>query len=458
MSSRARLVGLTERMGIVPMTSAAAELPRSLWAATACPVPAYATARSDTVADVVVIGGGYTGLSTALHLAQKGRKVVVLEAAEPGWGASGRNGGQIIAGMKATVGELAALFGEDTATRMVANMGLSADLVFALVEKYGMDCHAVRSGWLQAAHGPKPFRDLIVPRYEQWRGLGVEAELLDASATAAAVGVASSPYHAAWRDPRGGTLQPLSYARELARAAMSEGAEVITRTSATSLRRHSDVWEIEAGGMRLRAGQVVLATNAYATAHADSLWPGLGRAVIPVTSFQMATHPLDEKFDHLLPAGLGVTDSRRLLLYFRRDHQRRLVMGGRSPVEDNPSFADAAPLQRAIQGLFPELGLPQPQFVWSGKVAITKDRLPHIHRPAEGLHVFLGCNGRGVGLCTMMGKMLADLATGAPPAEVPFPTTVPDSFVLHGLRKLGVYALSQYYRLLDKLESSGHKA
>ncbi|MBI2253179.1 MAG: FAD-binding oxidoreductase [Proteobacteria bacterium] len=431
------------------------QLPRSLWAATACPAPAYTQPRAEMTADVAVIGGGYTGLSTALHLARKGHKAVILEAAEPGWGASGRNGGQVIAGMKATIGELAGLFGQDAAHRMVANMGGSADLVFSLIERYGMNCHAVRSGWLQAAHGPKPYRDLVVPRYEQWRSLGVAAELLNASETASALGVAASPYHAAWRDPRGGVLQPLSYARELARAALSEGVEILAYTPARRLQQDGAGWVIAADGMTLHAGQVVLATNAYTGAGSESLWPGLERALIPVTSFQMATHPLDERYDHILPAGMGVTDSRRLLLYFRRDHQKRLVMGGRSPVEDSPTFADAAPLQRAVQGLFPELGLPKPEFVWSGKVAITKDRLPHIHQPAAGLHVFMGCNGRGVGLCTMMGKMLADLACGVPAADVPFPVTVPDSFALHGLRKLGVYALSQYYRLLDKMEAAG---
>lgn len=440
------------------MSGPSRELPQSLWAATACSSPSYSTPAAQMQADVAVIGGGYTGLSTALHLAKKGRKVVVIEAAEPGWGASGRNGGQVIAGMKATIGDLAPLFGEETATRMVVNMGGSADLVFSLIDSYGMDCHVVRSGWLQAAHGPAPYRDLIVPRYEQWRGLGVAAQLLNAGETAKALGIDTAPYHAAWRDPRGGTLQPLSYARELARAALSEGVEIIVRSPVTSLRRIGSSWEVLAKDITLRADQVVLATNAYTGLGTADLWPGLARAVIPVTSFQMATHPLGAAFDHILPAGMGVTDSRRLLLYFRRDHQRRIVMGGRSPVEDNPSFADAAPLQRAIQGLFPELGLPKPQFVWSGKVAITKDRLPHIHKPADGLHVFMGCNGRGVGLCTMMGKMLADLADGVPAAEVPFPITVPDAFALHGLRKLGVYALSQYYRLLDKLEASGHKA
>lgn len=429
-------------------------LPNSLWAATACPAPAYADKLPASPVDVAVIGGGYTGLSAALHLAQRGKRVVVIEAAEPGWGGSGRNGGQIIAGLKASIAELSDIFGPDLGARTAINMGSSADLLYALVEKYNMDCHTRRTGWVQAAHGPKPYRDIVVPRYQQWSGLGVGAKLLTRAEVAAAVGSVPNAYFAAWSDPRGGVLQPLSYARGLAAAAMREGAVIVARTLVTELRHENGVWNLATSRGDLRAAEVIMATNAYTGAHQETLLPGLTRAFIPVTSFQMATKPLESRFDHLLRQGFGVTDSRRLLVYFRRDHTGRLVMGSRSPVEDNPTPDHARQLQRMIRYLFPELGMQAPEFVWSGKVAITKDRLPHIHLPAKGLTVFLGCNGRGVAMCTMMGKLLADIAGGTPVADVPFPVTAPDTFALHRLRKLGIFALSQYYRLLDTLESA----
>jgi glycine/D-amino acid oxidase-like deaminating enzyme len=428
-------------------------LPASLWAATAAPAPAYARLRGDLAGDVVIVGGGYTGLSAALHLAKAGRKVIVAEAVAPGWGASGRNGGQVIAGMKTNPDDLLATFGEELGMRMVRRMGASADLVFALIERYGMDCQARRSGWVQAAHGPKPLRDLVEPRHRQWTALGVAMEMLDRRQVAAALGSDPSAYVGGFRDPRGGVLQPLSYARGLAAAALREGATILAHAPVDRLARDAAGWSISVGPHTIRAAQVILATNAYSSVFAKRLWSNLHRTIIPVTSFQMATPPLTgDAARRIIPGGEGATDSRRLLLYFRRDHTGRLVMGGRSPVEDQPDKGDAAPLQAAIARIFPELGRPAIDHVWTGKVAITKDKMPHIHTPERGLIAFMGCNGRGVALCTMMGAVLAELATGTAPGDLDYPVSAPDSFALHELRQLGVFAVSQYYRLLDRIE------
>lgn len=429
-------------------------LPDSLWATTAVAAPPYARAERDLSCEIAIIGGGYTGLSTALHLAQAGRDVVVIEAAEPGWGASGRNGGQVIAGMKTNPDEIVAAFGEELGMRMNRRMGAAADLVFDLVARYGLACEATRSGWIQAAHGAKPLHERVEPRRRQWAALGVAMEALDRAQVAAALGSDPDAYVGGFRDPRGGVLQPLSYARGLARAAMQEGAAILAQAPAASLCREGAGWAISAGGRTIRAAQVILAANAYAATFTPRLHGDLHRSVVPVTSFQMATPPLaGEAAARIIPGGEGITDSRRLLLYFRRDHTGRLVMGGRSPIEDWPRKSDAAPLQAAIARLFPALGRPSVDYVWTGKVAITKDKMPHIHMPEAGLIAFLGCNGRGVALCTAMGALLAELALGKPAAELDYPVTAPDHFALHGLRRLGVFAVSQYYRLLDRIEA-----
>jgi glycine/D-amino acid oxidase-like deaminating enzyme len=253
-----------------------------------------------------------------------------------------------------------------------------------------------------------------------------------------------------WHDPRGGVLQPLSYARGLAAAAISEGSTVCARSPVLGLHRDGDHWTLRLANGDIRAKQVIIATNA----HTGSLWPDLGRTIIPVSSFQMATLPLPAEIrQRVLPGGQGVADTRRLLLYFRLDHTGRLVMGGRSPVDDNPSKTDAAPLRAAIERIFPGLTFDTIDYVWSGKVDITKDSMPHLHVLAPGLNAALGCNGRGLAMCTMMGKIIAELVSGIPPGDIAFPVTVPNTFALHAFRKLGVFAISQYYRLLDTLES-----
>jgi glycine/D-amino acid oxidase-like deaminating enzyme len=432
------------------MATNGAGLPASLWAATAPRAPAYASLDRDTKVDVAVIGAGFTGLSAALHLAQAGLSVAVLDAFEPGWGASGRNGGQIIAGLKHDPDDLARTFGPKLGAAITEEFGAGADLVISLIERYSIDCDARKCGWIQGAHGPKALETLVRPRCEQWKARGVEARLLDAREISALVGSDIDAYCGGWFDPRGGVLQPLSYARGLAAAAISEGAAVYARTPARRLRREGSTWEVDTDRARLRASKVILATNA----HTDRLWPGLRQTVVPVTSFQMATGPLPEDLRKtILPGGQGVADTRRLLLYFRLDHYGRLLMGGRSPVDDNPTAAHAAPLRSAIARIFPQLGDVATDYVWSGKVAITKDTMPHLHMLAPGLIAALGFNGRGVAAATVTGRLAARLAMGTAPADLPFPVTAPDRFAFHALRKVGVFALSQYYRLLDRIEA-----
>lgn len=432
------------------ITDQPSALPASLWAATARPAPSYSPLKGDRTADVVVIGAGYTGLSAAIHLARSGRKVAVVEAAEPGWGASGRNGGQIIAGLKHDPDRLAALFGPERGAAMTAEFGAGADLVFSLIDQYSIDCHARRTGWVQGAHGGAAFEKTVAPRYRQWKARGVEAKLLDRTQTASLIGSSPDAYYGSWLDPRGGVLQPLSYARGLAAAAISEGVAIHAHCPVRKLERDGEHWSVECDRGRIRAADVIMATNAYT----GDLWRGLRRTVVPATSFQVATQPLPKAVqDSILPGGQGVADTRRLLVYFRLDHEGRLVMGGRSPVDDNPTFDDAGALKAAIARIFPQAaGLPL-EFVWSGRVAVTKDTTPHMHILAPGLYAALGCNGRGVAACTVIGKLLAQLVSGTRPEELAFPVTAPDPFALHGLRKVGIFAVSQYYRLLDTLDA-----
>src|SRR2546423_5593277 len=188
-------------------------LPPSLWASTARPAPETPPLDASRQADVAIVGAGYSGLAAALQLAEAGVSVVVLESGEPGWGASGRNGGQVIPGLKFDPDELVAMFGPDAGEHLVRVAGAAPDTVFDLIGRHGIDCDARRCGWIQPAFAAADL-DLIARRAEQWQRRGAPVEVLDRDTTRRLVG--SPIYHGGWIDRRAGSVQPLRYARGLA--------------------------------------------------------------------------------------------------------------------------------------------------------------------------------------------------------------------------------------------------
>ena len=417
----------------------------SLWAATAAPAPLTPPLQSTTRADVCIVGGGYAGLSTALHLAERGVDAVVLEAHEPGWGGSGRNGGQVIPGLKFDPDEFRAMFPADIAGRLIRFAGSTADLVFDLITKHRMDVPHVRRGWIQGAHTAAGV-ELVRKRAEQWARLGVSgARFLDKDSAAAMLG--TDKYLAAWLDPRGGGVQPLSYARELARAAIAAGARVHGSSAALSLRREGQRWELTtASGAGVSADRVVLCTNGYT----GTLWPGLHRSIITPNSFMVATEPLPDAVARtILAQGQVSSDTRQLLFYFRLDHQNRLLMGGRGPFREPVSAADWTHLERVIGRMFPAAAQAPIAYRWCGRVALTRDFLPHLHEPAPGLLIDIGCMGRGVGLQTAMGRAMAAYLTSAQADDLPVPLTGIKGLPLHHFRRLYLSAIIAWYRMHD---------
>ncbi len=195
----------------------------SLWAATASPAPEAPPLEGEARVDVLVVGGGYTGMSTALHLAERGVAVRLCEAEQPGWGASGRSGGQVIPELKHDPDDLVAMFGADLGARVVEFAGGVADLVFGLAAKHDIPCHPVRQGWIQPAHNSAALA-LVRRRAEMWARRGAPVESLDRAQTTARLG--TDAYLGGWIDRRGGALQPLSYVRGLAEAAQRAGAKI----------------------------------------------------------------------------------------------------------------------------------------------------------------------------------------------------------------------------------------
>jgi glycine/D-amino acid oxidase-like deaminating enzyme len=422
--------------------------PVSAWSA-AEPLPETRPLEGDRRADVAVVGAGYTGLSAALHLAERGADVVVLDAAEPGWGGSGRNGGQVIPGLKDDPDELERKFGPDLGRRMWQITGAAADFVFELVARHKISCQAQQSGWISAAPNAAAMATLRT-RAAEWQRRGAPVEMLDRQRVAELTG--TTCYVGGMLDRRAGALQPLSYVRGLASAVKAAGAAIHGRSAATRLEAQAGSWRVLTSAGAVTAKTVILATNAYT----DDLWPGLRRTLLPVQSYQVATRPLPEDVRRrVLPGGQAVSDLRRILFYFRLDPDGRLLMGGRGPLNDVGDPALFARLEAVAARFFPQMGAPQWEHRWSGRVALTADHLPHLHEPRPGVLIGLGYNGRGVAMGTVMGKLLADRALGVSPAELGWPVTPIAPIPLHAWRVPVMALVVHWKRFQDWLDTRG---
>lgn len=420
-------------------------MPASLWAATAPPAPPTPPVAEDVKCDVLVIGGGYTGLSAALHLAERGAQVCLLEAQQPGWGASGRNGGQVNPTLKHDPDELVRLLGPAEGEALNHAMSRSADLVFDLIARHGIDCQPVRSGWLQAGYTEEAVAGMHA-RARQWTARGEPVQMLGRAEMARRLG--TDAFAGGWLDGRAGALQPLAYARGLVGAAQAAGARIHGATQVLQLQRDGRCWFARtSAGPSVQADQVLIATNGYTGA----LWPGLKQTLLTANSFIVATPPLQgDMAARILPGGETASTSQRLLLYFRRDAQDRLLMGGRGHFADPSGPADFAHLERSLRLLYPGLANIGFDYRWAGRIAVTRDFMPHVHEPAPGLCMALGYNGRGVALGTSLGcHVAARLADRAAPFPFPVSPVVP--IPLHGLQRFYIAAGVAWYSLLDRV-------
>ena len=417
----------------------------SLWSATANPVVPCPELQSDVSADVAIVGAGFTGLSAALHLAQIGQSVAVLEAQTPGWGASGRNGGQVNPGLIEAPNDAIARFGPEMGQRMIRLSGQAGQLVFDLIAQHQIQCDARPVGWLRAAHNPRGLRSLV-QKAEQWAQHGANLQLLLRSDVGQALG--TNAYIGGLIDPRGGNLHPLNYALGLCDAARAAGVRIYGQSKVEKLERRGPEHLLVTKRGQLRAGRVLLCTNGYS----GPLHRGLQRSVVPIRSVQVATEPLSDQLrSHILPGLHAPSDTRRLLSYFRMDAAGRFVMGARGGYSVQATRARLAQARDWSIKLFPQLAQVRWEFEWGGYIAATADHYPHLHDFGNGMAAGLGYNGRGVAMATAMGKVLADWALGTPHADLDFPVTPLRKIPFHPFYPLGVEARVTYYKLLDRL-------
>jgi glycine/D-amino acid oxidase-like deaminating enzyme len=372
-----------------------------LWERTAPPPPATTTLTGDTVADVAIVGAGYTGLSTALHLAERGRSVVVLEAVEIGYGAAGRSTGLVNAGLWVMPAALKETLGEVYGGRLLDLLRDSPRTVFDIIDKHSIPCELTRVGTIHCGWGETGAAE-IRERARQWQAVGAPVRVLEAEETRAKTG--TSAYPASLLDLRAGTIQPLAYVRGLGHAAIATGARVFTGSPVERIAREGSAWHLATPGGSVRAKWVLLSTDAY-TSH---IMPELRRQQVVLPFFHIATTPLRDNVRRtILPEGQGAWDTRTVLSAFRTDAAGRLIVGSVGALRGTGIAVHRGWAQRHVRTLFPQLGEVAFEHEWYGRIGMTNDHLPRLHTPAENMIALAGYNGRGIAPGTVFGREIA---------------------------------------------------
>ncbi|RVV99778.1 FAD-binding oxidoreductase [Mesobaculum littorinae] len=385
---------------------------RALWQDTVEEHVAAPPLDRDTEVDLVVIGAGFTGLSAALHASLAGARVCVIEAATVGEGGSGRNVGLVNAGLWTPPDEVEQLLGPQTGVRFNALLAAAPGDVFTLIEQFQIRCEARRAGTLHCAHAPSGLRDLR-RRHAQLTARGAPVQLLDAAEARSRTG--SAAVHGALFDPRAGTIQPLGYARGLARAAVSAGARLVEHTPA-AWHRTATGWQVTVGGHVIRARALIEATNAYAGT------PAARRRFAPMHYFQLATAPLPEDLRaRILVGGEGCWDTAPVMSSFRMDAAGRLILGGIGALGHPAAGLHRDWAARKLRALFPGIAPPRITHAWHGRIAVTRDHLPKILRLGPGGYAVFGYSGRGIGPGTVFGRALARAAIEGSEDALPIP-------------------------------------
>jgi glycine/D-amino acid oxidase-like deaminating enzyme len=337
-------------------------------------------------------------------------------------------------------------YGPERGQLVIDAIAAGPDLVFDLIARHGIDCWAVRTGLLFAAHSPAGLRDLE-RRTAYWQDRGAPVEMLEDEDCEDAVG--SSLYEAASLDRRGGNLNPFAYARGLARAAMAAGAVIHAHTPVRAIARQVVNWSVDAGASGLTADVVLLATNAYT----GELWPELSESIIPLRGHGFVTAPLSDNVrQSILPGRQSLTDTRRLFSGVRMLPDGRLHGSAYGPISGPEPAADFRRVNGRLRRLYPQLDAVQWDEAWSGWVAMTTDHVPRVHELAPGLFAGLGYNGRGIAAATLMGRELAARARGAGDDMLVFPLVPVRPRPWYRAAPFPVGALARWYRVRDVVD------
>lgn len=424
---------------------------RSFWSDTVTPfspVPRDFPAR----VDVAIVGGGYTGLSAARELARCGARVAVLEANTLGWGASSRNGGMALTGLKASIGALAARFGLETARALFCTSLDAIAHVEQVIAEEAIVCDFRRCGHIELAYKPSHFAGFVHEAELLQKHFRHPVRLVDKAHLHEEI--ESDLYHGGLLDEASAGLNPAQYADGLARAAERAGACLFENARVMQIERVAggSGFDVTAARGKLHADQVVIATNGYT----DRLIPWLQRRIIPIGSYIIATEPLSpELAARLSPRRRMMFDSKNFLYYFRLSADNRMIFGGRAgfmPPNPNTLRQSADILRRGLLEVYPQLRGVAVEYVWGGTLGFTFDLLPHAGTTGDGIHYALGCGGHGVALLSYLGacvaRRMAGQAVENPLFTLPFPTAPAN---LYNGNPWFLPLAGLYYRLLDAI-------
>jgi glycine/D-amino acid oxidase-like deaminating enzyme len=417
---------------------------QSLWYQTAPSAPLARELRGTETVDVAVIGGGIMGLSAALHLSELGVRAAVVEADVLGGGASGRNGGFVVphfskSDPEAVIGQLG-----ETGERLVSLVGNSAQRLFDLIERHGIECDAAQRGWYQPAHSQQALR-AIESRVRQWAMRGQPVTLHNAAETEELTGV--SGYLGSWRHASGGTLHPLKLVHGLARAA--QGAQLYDRSIVTELSRDGGRWRLHTTEGVLLAEQVLVCTNGLSR----GLLPRLAGGIIPARIYQAATEPIPEAARrHLLGQGQSLSDTQINLFTYRFDPDWRLITGALAGLRDGMDAQLAAQMSRRLQSTLKLARAPRIEFVWSGTASVHPSYLPSLIEIDAGVVAGSGCNGRGIALSVELGRIMAQAVRDRSWQDLPVPLRPLRSIRNRPLSRWGVRWYPLYGSIRDRLD------
>ncbi len=418
----------------------------SYYAATANPAPERPALRGEIEADVCVVGGGFSGVSAALELAERGYSVALLEGARIGWAQSGRNGGQFSTGYAPGMTAILRMAGEADARRLW-DMSLEAiGLIGERVRRHGICCDLTH-GHLLTAVKPRHLDEMRAELDVTVRRFGyAKARLADADEVRSMVNTRA--YCGGLVDLGGGHIHPLNYCLGLAAAAEGAGVRIFEGTRATSLEPGARSLVRTAAGS-VRARHVALCGNAYM----GNLVPAIRRKIMPVGTYVAATQPLGEEWARrLIPSNFAVSDANFVLNYFRLSADHRLLFGGRVSYTTAPPHNLPAAMRRSMVAIFPQLSDVSFDYVWGGNVDITMERTPHLGRLPGNVWFAQGFSGMGVALTGIAGRIIAEAIAGTAERFDVFARLQHKTFVGGRLLRMPALALAMlWYRLRDRL-------